>query len=106
MQRDGIAMKKLAIIASVVAIAACSSLGRQAFQNPIVNLRDVRVLGAIGVVQLDHEVDLTAATRGAVAQGVWLRPFRDLVYAMPPYACTDNDVMKITNGMIAAVAAG
>src|SRR5690606_27216098 len=42
-------------------------------------VRDVRVLGAIGVVQLDHEVDVAAATRAAVAEGVWLRPFRDLI---------------------------
>ena len=46
---------------------------------------DVRVLGAIGVVQLDHDVDIAAATAAAVRAGVWLRPFRDLVYTMPPY---------------------
>src|SRR5690606_17463013 len=46
---------------------------------------DVRVLGAIGVVQLDRPVDVPAATAAAVDHGVWLRPFRDLVYTMPPY---------------------
>ncbi len=69
-------------------------------------VRDVRVLGAIGVIQLDHEVDLGAATRAAVATGVWLRPFRDLVYAMPPYVSADADMTLITNGMVAAAAAG
>src|SRR4051812_3776931 len=49
---------------------------------------DVRVRGAIGVVQLDHPVDGAAATAAAVGRGVWLRPFRDLVYTMPPYVCT------------------
>ncbi|MEO6090233.1 MAG: adenosylmethionine--8-amino-7-oxononanoate transaminase, partial [Umezawaea sp.] len=53
---------------------------------------DVRVLGAIGVVQLDHEVDMVAATAAAVDHGVWLRPFRDLVYTMPPYLADDADV--------------
>ena len=57
--------------------------------------RDVRVLGAIGVVQLDHEVDMAAATRAAVGEGVWLRPFRDLVYTMPPYVTGDDDVARI-----------
>lgn len=67
---------------------------------------DVRVLGAIGVVQLDHPVDVAAATRAAVAQGVWLRPFRDLVYVMPPFVCTRDDVAAICAGVRAAVAAG
>jgi adenosylmethionine-8-amino-7-oxononanoate aminotransferase len=67
---------------------------------------DVRVLGAIGVVQLDRPVDIPAATAAAVAAGVWLRPFRDLVYAMPPYIADDEDVARITSAMAAAVAAG
>jgi len=55
---------------------------------------DVRVLGAIGVVQLDHPVDVPAATRAATRAGVWLRPFRDLVYTMPPYVTDDDDLRK------------
>jgi adenosylmethionine---8-amino-7-oxononanoate aminotransferase len=66
---------------------------------------DVRVLGAIGVVQLDHDVDLPAATAAAVAQGVWLRPFRDLIYTMPPYVTGDEDLARITHGVLAAAAA-
>ena len=67
---------------------------------------DVRVRGAIGVVQLDHPVDLGAATAAAVDAGVWLRPFRDLVYAMPPYVSTDDDVAAIGAAIAAAVRAG
>jgi adenosylmethionine-8-amino-7-oxononanoate aminotransferase len=67
---------------------------------------DVRVLGAIGVLQLDHEVDMAAATAAAVRAGVWLRPFRDLVYAMPPYVTGDDDVARICAAMLAAAAAG
>jgi len=66
---------------------------------------DVRVLGAIGVVQLDHEVDIAAATEAAVGAGVWLRPFRDLIYTMPPYVTGDDDVAAICTGVRAAVAA-
>ena len=53
-------------------------------------MTDVRVLGAIGVVQLDHAVDMAAATEAAVREGVWLRPFRDLIYTMPPYVTGDD----------------
>ena len=66
-------------------------------------VRDVRVLGAVGVVQLDTPVDVPALTAAALRHGVWVRPFRDLVYAMPPYVCTDEDVRAITAGMLAAV---
>lgn len=69
-------------------------------------VRDVRVLGAIGVVQLDHEVEMAAATRAAVSQGVWLRPFRDAVYTMPPYVTGDEDVARICAAVVAAAAAG
>ncbi|MEU9624140.1 adenosylmethionine--8-amino-7-oxononanoate transaminase [Streptomyces sp. NPDC048155] len=69
-------------------------------------VRDVRVLGAIGVVQLDHEVDMTAATRAAVREGVWLRPFRDLVYTMPPYVTDDGDVARICRAVCAAAREG
>jgi adenosylmethionine-8-amino-7-oxononanoate aminotransferase len=67
---------------------------------------DVRVLGAIGVVQLDHPVDLAAATAVAVGHGVWLRPFRDLIYTMPPYVSSDDDVTQITGAIVAAAQKG
>ncbi|MGW3795689.1 adenosylmethionine--8-amino-7-oxononanoate aminotransferase BioA, partial [Micromonospora arida] len=63
-------------------------------------------VGAIGVVQLYQEVDIGAATAAAVAQGVWLRPFRDLIYTMPPYVTDDADLARIATGVAAAVAAG
>ncbi|HEY4376959.1 MAG TPA: adenosylmethionine--8-amino-7-oxononanoate transaminase [Acidimicrobiales bacterium] len=67
-------------------------------------VRDVRVLGAVGVVQLDHEVDVAAATDVLVAHGVWLRPFRDLLYTTPPFICTDDEIATITEGISAAAA--
>ena len=68
-------------------------------------VRDVRVQGAIGVVQLDHPVDMAAATDAAVSAGVWLRPFRDNIYTMPPYVCTDDDLDVLIGGVSAAVRA-
>ena len=63
---------------------------------------DVRVLGAIGVVQLRGEVDVAAVTRLAVEHGVWLRPFRDLIYTMPPYVIAEEDLARVTAAMVAA----
>ena len=63
---------------------------------------DVRVLGAIGVVQLDRDVDVAAATAAAVGRGVWLRPFRDLIYAMPPYVIDEEDLATVTAAMVDA----
>jgi adenosylmethionine-8-amino-7-oxononanoate aminotransferase len=64
---------------------------------------DVRVLGAIGVVQLTREVDVAAATAAAVGAGVWLRPFRDLIYTMPPYITGDHDLTQICHAILAAI---
>ncbi len=66
---------------------------------------DVRVLGAIGVVQLDREVDIPAATAAAVDRGVWLRPFRDLIYTMPPFVIVEEDLARVTGAVVAAAAA-
>ncbi|HTV10738.1 MAG TPA: adenosylmethionine--8-amino-7-oxononanoate transaminase [Acidimicrobiales bacterium] len=68
-------------------------------------VKDVRVLGAIGVVQLEHPVDVASATGAAISKGVWLRPFRDLVYAMPPYVSSDEDLALIGNAVRAAISA-
>jgi adenosylmethionine-8-amino-7-oxononanoate aminotransferase len=67
---------------------------------------DVRTIGAVGVVQLDHEVDVVRATDAAAAHGVWLRPFRDLVYAMPPFVTDDADLARICTAIAAAAEVG
>jgi len=69
-------------------------------------VRDVRVLGAIGVIELDAPVDVAAATAAAVERGVWLRPFRELVYAMPPYVTGGEELAAVTGAMVAAARAG
>jgi len=66
---------------------------------------DVRVLGAIGVVQLDRDVDVPAAAEAAARAGVWLRPFRDLIYTMPPYVTGDEDLAGICAAVLEAVQA-
>jgi len=68
-------------------------------------VKDVRVIGAVGVVELEGDVDMTRATEAALAEGVWIRPFRGLIYTMPPYVCTDDDLATIVRGVTAAVRA-
>lgn len=69
-------------------------------------VRDVRALGAIGVIELEHPVDVAAATAAATARGVWLRPFRELIYAMPPYVIEAGDLERVGEAMVAAARAG
>ncbi|SFS72537.1 adenosylmethionine--8-amino-7-oxononanoate transaminase [Saccharopolyspora flava] len=78
--------------------------GLQALHD--VDAAEVRVLGAVGVVRLDHPVDVAKATEAALAEGAWLRPFRDLIYTMPPYVCSDADVATLCAGIAAAAEAG
>jgi adenosylmethionine-8-amino-7-oxononanoate aminotransferase len=66
---------------------------------------DVRVLGAIGVIELAADVDIAAATAAAVAHGVWLRPFRNLIYAMPPYVIGEQDLSAVSAAMVRAASA-
>lgn len=49
---------------------------------------------------------MAAATAAAVREGVWLRPFRDLVYTMPPYVTGDEDLARITRAVCAAAQEG
>ncbi|WP_433009761.1 adenosylmethionine--8-amino-7-oxononanoate transaminase [Kribbella sp. CA-294648] len=69
-------------------------------------VKDVRVLGAVGVVQLGGPVDMVRVTDAVLRRGVWVRPFRDLVYTMPPYLCTDEEVAMIATAITEALAEG
>lgn len=68
-------------------------------------VRDVRTIGAVGIIQLDSTRDLAPASAAALRHGVWLRPFRDLIYAMPPYVCTSQEIAQIGAAMVAAAKA-
>jgi adenosylmethionine-8-amino-7-oxononanoate aminotransferase len=69
------------------------------------SVREVRALGAVGVVALDRPVDVPAVTRAALEHGAWVRPFRNLVYTMPPYVADPGDVATIASAVTAAIAA-
>jgi adenosylmethionine-8-amino-7-oxononanoate aminotransferase len=68
----------------------------------LAGVRDVRVLGAIAVIETEQAVPMEAATAAALELGVWLRPFRNLVYAMPPFVCDEPEVRAIARAMLAA----
>ncbi len=70
----------------------------------LASVRDVRTLGGVAVVQLSEPVDVVAVTRAALEHGVWVRPFRDLVYTMPPYICDAGEVAAIGAAIVSAVA--
>jgi adenosylmethionine-8-amino-7-oxononanoate aminotransferase len=56
-------------------------------------------------VQLREPVRVADVTAAAIERGVWVRPFRDLVYTMPPYVTSDDDLALVTEAVVGAVAA-
>jgi adenosylmethionine-8-amino-7-oxononanoate aminotransferase len=67
------------------------------------HVADVRVLGAIGVVELKNEVDMQKVIPEFVKRGVWIRPFGKLTYLMPPYIINDDDLNFLTKALVEVV---
>ena len=65
---------------------------------------DVRMLGAIGVIELHRSVDMATLQQRFVDEGVWVRPFGRLVYAMPPYIIKDQELETLARAMVRVVA--
>ena len=89
---------------SVRRVSARLEAGLQAARD-LPGVADVRVLGAIGVIETVDPVDLAEITPMFVERGVWVRPFGRLVYTMPPYVTDDVDLDRITGAMVEVVAA-
>ncbi len=66
-------------------------------------VQDVRVLGAIGVVELNRTIDVAKIQRFFIEKGLWIRPFGKLIYLMPPYITSDEDIAYLAEGIYQAI---
>ena len=64
---------------------------------------DIRVLGAIGVVELEEPVNMAVIQQSFVDQGVWVRPFGKLVYVMPPFVMTNSELDTLCNAIYTVI---
>lgn len=88
-------------------VASISAQMRQELERcrALPSVRDVRVLGAIGVVELERIDDMAALKARLVAEGVWIRPFRNIVYLTPSFTIETDELTHLTSAMFKVLGA-
>ena len=66
-------------------------------------VQDVRILGAIGVIELTFNVDMKTLQQEFVQRGIWIRPFGKLVYVMPPYVISETELNRLLEQLVEVV---
>jgi len=89
-------------LAQVTAIEAALARGLEPARG-LPHVRDVRVKGAIGVVELDRIADLGAIKRRFVESGVFVRPFRNIVYLTPAFTIGEEDLARLTGAVVSVL---
>lgn len=67
------------------------------------HVNDVRVLGAIGVIEMKQPVDMKRVTKAFINAGVWIRPFEKFIYLMPPFIIKKDDLSKLIDALVDTV---
>ncbi|CAM5225720.1 adenosylmethionine-8-amino-7-oxononanoate aminotransferase [Alishewanella longhuensis] len=67
----------------------------------LATVKAVRVLGAIGVLEMHEKVDVAKLQAAFVERGVWIRPFNNLIYIMPPFVISEAELRQLTQAMVA-----
>jgi adenosylmethionine-8-amino-7-oxononanoate aminotransferase len=89
-------------LAQIAAVSARMAQGLAPCRD-LPGVRDVRVRGAIGVVELAQEPDMPALKNALVEQGVWIRPFRNILYLTPAFTASADDIHRLTHAIASVV---